>query len=153
MIADPDRWAPAYAELGCESVTFHLEAAHDPIGLARKIRGIGSKAAIAIKPDTPFDSVAELLEEIDMLLIMTVEPGFGGQKLIPETITKITQARQAMKSSGLSLAIQVDGGVTESNISQLAQAGADVFVAGSAVFNAENRNLEIAKLRELAHSH
>jgi len=87
------------------------------------------------------------------LLIMTVEPGFGGQKLIPETIAKITQARQAMKSSGLSLAIQVDGGVTESNISQLAQAGADVFVAGSAVFNAENRNLEIAKLRELAHSH
>jgi ribulose-phosphate 3-epimerase len=153
MIADPDRWAPAYAELGCESVTFHLEVANDPIGLARKIRGIGSKAAIAIKPDTPFDSVAELLEEIDMLLIMTVEPGFGGQKLIPETITKITQARQAVKSSRLSLAIQVDGGVTESNISQLAQAGADVFVAGSAVFNAENRNLEIAKLRELAHSH
>jgi ribulose-phosphate 3-epimerase len=84
---------------------------------------------------------------------MTVEPGFGGQKLIPETIAKITQARSAMTSKGLSLAIQVDGGVTESNISQLAEAGADVFVAGSAVFKVENRNLEIAKLRELAHSH
>ena len=153
MISDPERWAPAYAELGCESVTFHLEAAIDPIGLARKIRDIGSKAAIAIKPDTPFEAVAELLPEIDMLLVMTVEPGFGGQKLIPETIVKIAQARNALNSRGLSLAIQVDGGVTESNISQLAEAGADVFVAGSAVFRAENRNLEIAKLRELAHSH
>jgi ribulose-phosphate 3-epimerase len=153
MISDPERWAPAYAELGCESVTFHLEAASDPISLARKIRDIGSKAAIAIKPDTPFESVAELLPEIDMLLVMTVEPGFGGQKLIPETIAKITQARNELTSRGLSLAIQVDGGVTESNISQLAEAGADVFVAGSAVFRAENRNLEISKLRELAHSH
>jgi ribulose-phosphate 3-epimerase len=97
--------------------------------------------------------VAELLTEIDMLLVMTVEPGFGGQKLIPETIVKIAQARKALDSRGLSLAIQVDGGVTESNISQLAEAGADVFVAGSAVFRAENRNLEISKLRELAHSH
>jgi ribulose-phosphate 3-epimerase len=153
MIANPDHWALAYAELGCESVTFHLEAAADPIKLARKIREIGSKAAIAIKPDTPFESVAELLSEIDMLLVMTVEPGFGGQKLIPETISKISQARDAVKSRDLTLAIQVDGGVTESNISQLASAGADVFVAGSAVFRAENRNLEIAKLRELAHSH
>lgn len=153
MISNPERWAPSYAELGCESVTFHLEAAADPIGLARKIRDIGSKAAIAIRPDTPFEAVAELLPEIDMLLVMTVEPGFGGQKLIPETIVKIAQARAALDSRGLSLAIQVDGGVTESNISQLAEAGADVFVAGSAVFRAENRNLEIAKLRELAHSH
>ncbi len=153
MIENPDRWAPAYAEIGCESVTFHLEAAEDPIGLARRIRDIGSKAAIAIKPNTPFADVEQLLEEIDMLLVMTVEPGFGGQKLIPETIAKVAAARTALTARDLSIAIQVDGGVTESNIGQLAEAGADVFVAGSAVFSAENRNLEIAKLRELAHAH
>jgi ribulose-phosphate 3-epimerase len=153
MIEDPDRWAPSFAEVGCDSVTFHLEAAKDPIGLARRIRDIGSKAAIAIKPNTPFSEVEQLLGEIDMLLVMTVEPGFGGQKLIPETVSKVVAAKAALRAKGLSVAIQVDGGVTESNIAQLADAGADVFVAGSAVFNAENRNLEIAKLRELAHSH
>lgn len=153
MIENPDRWAPAYAEIGCESVTFHLEAAKDPVGLARRIRDIGSKAAIAIKPNTPFAEVEQLLEEIDMLLVMTVEPGFGGQKLIPETIAKVAAAKAALTASDLSIAIQVDGGVTESNIGQLVEAGADVFVAGSAVFSAENRNLEIAKLRELAHAH
>ena len=153
MIANPDRWAPAYAELGCDSVTFHLEAASDPIGLARRIRDIGSKAAIAIKPNTPFSEIEPLLNEIDMLLVMTVEPGFGGQKLIPETVAKVSQARTAISGKNLQVAIQVDGGVTESNIGQLAEAGADVFVAGSAVFHADNRNLEIAKLRELAHSH
>ncbi len=153
MIENPDHWAPAYAELGCDSVTFHLEAAQDPIGLARRIREIGSKAAIAIKPNTPFSDVEQLLTEIDMLLVMTVEPGFGGQKLIPETVSKVKAARAAAKASGLSIAIQVDGGVTESNVSLLADAGADVFVAGSAVFSAQNRNLEITKLRELANSH
>jgi ribulose-phosphate 3-epimerase len=153
MIDNPDRWAAAYAEVGCDSVTFHLEAAKDPIGLARRIREIGSKAAIAIKPNTPFAEVEPLLSEIDMLLVMTVEPGFGGQKLIPETISKVTAARIAAKAQGLSIAIQVDGGVTESNISQLAEAGADVFVAGSAVFSTENRNLEISKLRDLARAH
>jgi len=153
MITNPERWAPAYAELGCDSVTFHLEAATDPVGLARQIRDIGSKAAIAIKPNTPFTEIEPLLTEIDMLLVMTVEPGFGGQKLIPETVAKVSQARAALQGKNLQVAIQVDGGVTESNIGQLADAGADVFVAGSAVFNADNRNLEIAKLRELAHSH
>ena len=153
MISNPERWAPAYAELGCDSVTFHLEAATDPVGLARQIRDIGSKAAIAIKPNTPFSEIEPLLTEIDMLLVMTVEPGFGGQKLIPETVAKVSQARAAVQGKNLQVAIQVDGGVTESNIGQLADAGADVFVAGSAVFNADNRNLEIAKLRELAHNH
>ena len=153
MITNPDRWAPACAELGCDSVTFHLEAATDPVGLARQIRDIGSKAAIAIKPNTPFSEIEPLLTEIDMLLVMTVEPGFGGQKLIPETVAKVSQARAAVQGKNLQVAIQVDGGVTESNIGQLADAGADVFVAGSAVFNADNRNLEIAKLRELAHNH
>lgn len=153
MIENPDRWAPAYAELGCDSVTFHLEAARDPLALAKKIRDIGSKAAIAIKPNTPFSEVEELLGEIDMLLVMTVEPGFGGQKLIPDTLAKVSQAKSALQARGLTIGIQVDGGVTESNIQQLAEAGADVFVAGSAVFNADNRNLEIVKLRNLSRGH
>lgn len=153
MIEDPDSWAPSYAEIGCESVTFHLEAAKDPIQTARRIRDIGSRAAIAIKPGTAFSAVEPLLGEIDMLLVMTVEPGFGGQKLIPETVLKLAEAKRSIRASSLKIAIQVDGGVTESNIAQLAEAGADVFVAGSAVFNAVDRNLEIAKLRNLAHAH
>ena len=153
MIDNPDRWAPAYAEVGCSSLTFHLVAGNDQMALARRIREIGSRVAIAIKPNTPFANVEQLLSEIDMLLVMTVEPGFGGQKLIPETISKVTQAKESARKHGLTIAIQVDGGVTESNIAALAQAGADVFVAGSAVFNADNRNLEIAKLRDLAHAH
>ncbi|MFM1950627.1 MAG: ribulose-phosphate 3-epimerase [Actinomycetota bacterium] len=153
MITDADRWAPKYAELGVTSVTFHLEAASDPRSLARRIREIGSKAAIAIKPATPVADVADLLTEIDMLLVMTVEPGFGGQKLIPETIAKISQARDLVKTANLEIAIQVDGGVTESNIHQLADSGADTFVAGSSVFNFENRDLQIQKLRQLASNH
>jgi ribulose-phosphate 3-epimerase len=153
MIDNPDLWAPKFAGIGCDSVTFHLEAAKDPIGLARKIRDIGSKAAIAIKPTTQFSEVEDLLSEIDMLLVMTVEPGFGGQKLIPETVSKVSAARAALRAKGISIGIQVDGGINESNIAQLAEAGADVFVAGSAVFGADNRNLEIAKLRNLAHAH
>lgn len=153
MIENPDHWAPMYAEVGVESVTFHLEAAHDPISLARRIRDIGSKAAIAIKPNTDVDSVIGMLSEIDMLLIMTVEPGFGGQPLIAETLSKISHARDEIRKQGLQIALQVDGGVTESNIHQLAELGADCFVAGSAVFNHDNRELQIAKLRQLSSTH
>ena len=153
MIGDPDHWAPKYAEIGVESVTFHLEAASDPLHTARRIREIGSKAAIAIKPNTPVGHVVDLLPEIDMLLVMTVEPGFGGQKLITETLGKIVEARGHLSKLDLRIALQVDGGVTESNISQLAELGADCFVAGSAVFNHDNRERQIAKLRELSGAH
>ena len=153
MIEDPERWAPRYAEVGVDSVTFHLEASTDPLQTARKIRDIGSKAAIAIKPGTPLVEVEGLLTEIDMLLIMTVEPGFGGQKLIPQTLSKIAEAREQLRNRDLQIALQVDGGVTESNIAQLAELGADCFVAGSAVFNHDNRELQIAKLRQLSGAH
>lgn len=149
MIANPGRWAPAYAEFA-QSVTFHLEAASEPVAVAREIRALGSKVAIAIKPNTPVSDLAELLPEIDMILIMTVEPGFGGQGLVKETLQKITQARAAIRSSGLEIALQVDGGVSEDNIGQLAALGADVFVAGSAVFRHPDRDAQITKLRELA---
>ena len=153
MIENPERWALEYASLGVDSVTFHLEATKDPIALARKIREMGVKAAIAIKPNTPVSEVSELLSEIDMLLVMTVEPGFGGQKLIESTIEKVAQARKEIYSHGLQIGIQVDGGVTEDNIAILAEKGADVFVAGSAVFSKPDRNLQISKLRELARAH
>lgn len=153
MISDADRWAPGYAELGVASVTFHIEASKNPIELARRIRAIGSRAAVAIKPGTPVSEIENLLAEIDMVLVMTVEPGFGGQKLVPETIAKISEARDHIRSRGLSISVQVDGGVTEENIAELASAGADCFVAGSAVFSELDRNAKIEQLRALAAAH
>lgn len=153
MIENPERWAPQYAEAGASSVTFHLEASQDPIWLARELRKLGAKSAIAIKPNTPVADVKELLGEIDMLLIMTVEPGFGGQPLIESTLAKITEAKKEIRAAGLDIAIQVDGGVTENNIAELAQLGANVFVAGSAVFKNPDRNAQISELRALAASH
>lgn len=152
MINDPERWAPAYAEFA-ESVTFHLEASKNPEGLARELKALGAKVAIAIKPNTPVSELVQLLPLIDMVLIMTVEPGFGGQSLIPETLQKISQAKAEIKASGLEIALQVDGGVTEENIGQLASLGANVFVAGSAVFRNPDRDAQIRKLRELAKGH
>ena len=153
MIENPERWAPEYAVAGAESVTFHLEASSDPIWLARELRKLGSKSAIAIKPNTEVKDVIELLPEIDMLLIMTVEPGFGGQPLIQSTLSKVNQARSEIRNSGLEIALQVDGGVTEDNIGELAKLGADVFVAGSAVFKNPDRNEQISELRALAKAH
>jgi ribulose-phosphate 3-epimerase len=153
MITDPERWAPAYAEAGAASVTFHLEASQEPIALARELRALGARSAIAIKPNTPVSEVIELLPEIDMLLIMTVEPGFGGQALIQSTLAKVAQARSEIRNSGLEIALQVDGGVTEDNIGELAKLGADVFVAGSAVFKNPDRNAQISELRALAKAH
>ncbi len=153
MIENPERWAPAYAEAGASSVTFHLEASQEPVTLARSLRALGARSAIAIKPNTPVSDVIELLPEIDMLLIMTVEPGFGGQALIESTLAKIAQARSEIRTSGLEIALQVDGGVTEDNIGQLATLGADVFVAGSAVFRNPDRNAQISELRALAQAH
>jgi ribulose-phosphate 3-epimerase len=153
MITDVDRWAPDYAELGVASVTFHIEASNNPIELARALRRIGSKASVAIKPGTDVSAIEELLTEVDMVLIMTVEPGFGGQKLIPETVAKVSQIRTQLRARGLELMVQVDGGVTEENIAELAIAGANSFVAGSAVFKSVDRNSQIDKLRALAMGH
>jgi ribulose-phosphate 3-epimerase len=150
MIENADRWAPEFAKLGASSVTFHIEASQDPVGTARAIRRLGVKAAIAIKPGTPFSQVEDLLGEFDMLLVMTVEPGFGGQKLLQETLPKIAQARAHLRANDLQIGLQVDGGVTESNIAELAELGADVFVAGSAVFSFEERNEKIRQLRGAA---
>jgi ribulose-phosphate 3-epimerase len=152
MIENPERWAGSYAETGASSVTFHLEAATNPKEVISQIRSSGSKVGIAIKPRTEFEDVSGLLELADMLLVMTVEPGFGGQGLIESVIPKITQAREFIQAQGLEVSVQVDGGVGLANIANLARAGADTFVAGSAVFSELNRNDRIAALRLLAES-
>ena len=149
MISNVDRWVERYAK-HAHSVTFHLEAATDAAATIASIRTAGARAAVAIKPGTDLDAVNSLLPELDMLLIMTVEPGFGGQPIIESTFDKIAAARTQIDSAGLSTLLQVDGGVTERNIAQLAGLGADVFVAGSAVFGVEDRNAQIIKLRQLA---
>ena len=150
MISDVDKWAPGYAEAGSFSVTFHAEASEKPVALARKLRAIGSRAGLAIKPGTPVEPYLELISEFDQLLIMTVEPGFGGQTLIEETLSKVKNARRRIDAEALDVWLQVDGGIDESNISRVAEHGADTFVAGSAVFKAADRNLKIDALRKLA---
>ncbi|WP_047692023.1 ribulose-phosphate 3-epimerase [Kocuria sp. ZOR0020] len=150
MIQDPDRWGRAYAEVGCDSVTFHAEAATAPIRLARELRSAGSKAGLAIRPATAVEPYLDLLPEIDMLLVMTVEPGFGGQKFLDVTLPKIRRAAEAIKAGGGQVALQVDGGVTEETIVRAAEAGADVFVAGSSVYGASDPAAAIAALREAA---
>ena len=156
MIEDPDRWAPAYAEAGAASVTFHAEAATAPVRLARELRRLGARAGVALRPATPVEPFLDLLAEVDMILVMTVEPGFGGQSFIDGTLPKIRRARQAVSEAGLDVWIQVDGGVSRSTIERAADAGANVFVAGSAVYGAENVPGEIQALRDLAgaaHAH
>jgi ribulose-phosphate 3-epimerase len=147
MIAEPDRWAPAYAEAGCGSVTFHVEAAAAPVRLAREIRAKGARASMALRPATPVEPYGDLLGELDMLLLMTVEPGFGGQKFLDICLPKIRRARELISAAGLEVWLQVDGGVSLETIERCAEAGADVFVAGSAVYSAEDPDAMVQELR------
>ena len=150
MIEDPDRWAPAYAEAGCGSVTFHAEAARAPVRLAREIRAQGARASLALKPATPVEPYEDLLAELDMLLLMTVEPGFGGQSFLDMCLPKIRRARALMEKHGVETWLQVDGGVSLDTIERCAEAGADVFVAGSAVYRADDPDRMVDELRAKA---
>jgi ribulose-phosphate 3-epimerase len=150
MITDPDRWAPPYAEAGARSVTFHAEAAQAPVRLARALRSAGALAGIGIKPATPVDSVADLLPELDMVLLMTVEPGFGGQSFLDSVLPKVRRARELVRDGDHRIAVQVDGGVDADTIGRCAEAGADVFVAGSAVYGADDPEQAVRRLRERA---
>lgn len=154
MIADADRWAPGYAERGAFSVTFHAEATDDPVALARRIRDIGARAGVALKPGTDPDPFLEILHEFDQLLVMTVEPGFGGQKFMADMMPKLARIAEAKKRHGIDIWLQVDGGITVETIGLAAEAGADTFVAGSAVYKGVPEH-QIAALREAAaiHSH
>lgn len=150
MIENPDKWAVGYAEAGAASVTFHVEATNNPIELARNLRAAGTSPAVAIKPGTELSEISELMSEVDMILVMTVEPGFGGQPLIKDTLQKVARARDMIQKTGAKIRLQVDGGVTETNIGELASLGADSFVAGSAIYNHPDRALQISLLRESA---
>ena len=150
MIADPDRWAPAFVEAGAGSITFHVEAAAAPVRLAREIRAQGARASMALKPATPIEPYEDMLPELDMVLIMTVEPGFGGQKFLDLCLPKIERTRRLIDRHGGDIWLQVDGGVSVETIERCAEAGADVFVAGSAVFGADDPDAMISTLRDLA---
>jgi ribulose-phosphate 3-epimerase len=158
MIDAPERWAPGYAELGAYSVTFHAEAVghdSDPVTVARSLRERGARAGLALKPGTDAAPYLELLPEFDMILVMTVEPGFGGQSFMAGTMPKLTQLADAVKANGLDVWLQVDGGINDDTIAIAAAAGANTFVAGSSVFGAENAAVQVDHLRALAaeHSH
>ena len=150
MIDDPDRWAPGYAEAGASNVTFHIEAADDAVATARAIRSAGALAGLSVKPGTPLEPYLDVLTEFDTLLVMTVEPGFGGQEFMPEVLPKVRLAREHVRSGHLRLFVEVDGGVGPDTIEAAAEAGADVFVAGSAVFGAEDPDRAVQELRRQA---
>jgi ribulose-phosphate 3-epimerase len=150
MIDNPDRWAPMYADTGAFSVTFHFEACAKVAETINSVRNSGSKVGLALKPGTELREVESFLADIDMLLIMMVEPGFGGQSLMESVIPKISEAKTLARDTLPDLSIQVDGGIKSSNIEKLAEAGADTFVAGQSIMSASDRNAEIALLRELA---
>ena len=150
MIEDPDRWAPAYAEAGAGSVTFHAEATDNPVGVARDIRAAGAKAGISVKPGTPLEPYLEILPEFDTLLIMSVEPGFGGQKFIPEVLPKVAIARRLVDAGELTIVVEIDGGINAETIEDAAEAGVDCFVAGSAVYSADDPAVAVEALRRRA---
>jgi len=150
MIADPDRWAPDYAAAGAQNVTIHAEAASAPVRTLRAIRSQRARAGLAVNPATPIEPYADLLSEVDMLLMMTVEPGFGGQHFLDLVLPKVARARDLIRKHGGEIWLQVDGGVDEETIGRCAEAGADVFVAGTAVFGSHDPAAAVKHLRTLA---
>lgn len=153
MIANQDRFAPGYAEIGAASVTMHVEACADPVGTARKIKQIGSRVGLALKPNTPFQTIEEIAAEFDQILVMTVEPGFGGQSFMHDQLEKVSLAAEFRKKTGVEFWLQVDGGVDTETIELAADAGADTFVAGSAIYGKENPAIAIDQLRDIANQH
>jgi ribulose-phosphate 3-epimerase len=150
MIENPERWAPPYAEAGAHNVTFHAEATDSPVKVARDIRAAGAKAGLSIKPGTALEPYLEILPEFDTLLVMSVEPGFGGQKFIPEVLSKVKTVRKLVDSGELTILVEIDGGINADTIEAAAEAGVDCFVAGSAVYGAEDPGAAVAALRQQA---
>ena len=150
MIDDPDRWAPPYAEAGAYNVTFHAEATRNPAGVARDIRAAGARAGLSVKPGTPLEPYLEILRDFDTLLVMSVEPGFGGQKFIPEVLAKVGTARRLVDAGELTILVEIDGGINADTIEAAAEAGVDCFVAGSAVYSADDPAAAVEALRRQA---
>ncbi|MCU1636717.1 MAG: Ribulose-phosphate 3-epimerase [Cryobacterium sp.] len=153
MIDNPDRWAPGYAEAGAFGVTFHAEAAANPVELARTLRSLGARAGIALKPGTAVEPYLDVLAEFDQVLVMTVEPGFGGQSFMESTMGKLRTLAEAVRGRELDVWLQVDGGITAETIVTAAEAGAGSFVAGSSVFTADDPAEQIERLRAAADTH
>lgn len=150
MIEDPGRWAPGYAEAGAYNVTFHAEATEDPVSVSRDIRAAGAKAGLSIKPGTDLDPYLEILKQFDTLLVMSVEPGFGGQSFMPEVLDKVRRVRSLVDSGELQVLVEIDGGINTDTIEQAAEAGVDCFVAGSAVYNTADPAEAVKSLRAQA---
>jgi ribulose-phosphate 3-epimerase len=150
MIDDPERWAPGYAEAGARNVTVHAEACTDPRAVARDLRAAGALAGLALKPGTALEDYLDVLPDFDTLLVMSVEPGFGGQSFIPEVLAKVRTARKLVDTGHLTLLVEIDGGINADTIEQAAEAGVDMFVAGSAVYGADDPSKAIAALRAQA---
>lgn len=150
MIEDPDRWACDFADAGADSITFHLEAAKEPTKIIKDIHNLNKKVGVAIKPKTSFEQVKELLPQIDVLLVMTVEPGFGGQKFMDDMLQKVEQARKEITKNKLDVWIQVDGGIGFETIEKATKAGADFLVVGSAAFATKDPEKAMTELRNLA---
>lgn len=151
MIVDPEKYIDAAADSGADGLTFHLEATDSPERIIKKIREKGMRPSVSVKPGTPIESVYPYLNDLEMVLIMTVEPGFGGQKIMPETIEKVTKLREHCNSVGLEgFKIEVDGGIGRKNIRELVNAGANVIVMGSAVFGESNIPTALKELRATA---
>jgi ribulose-phosphate 3-epimerase len=147
MIDDPDRWAIGYAEAGAHNVTVHAEAAADPVKLAADLHAAGAKAGLSVKPGTPLQPHLETLRHYDTLLVMSVEPGFGGQKFMPEVLDKVRTARRLVDTGHLTVLVEIDGGINADTIEAAAEAGVDCFVAGSAVYSADDPAAAVAALR------
>ena len=150
MIDRPERYIDDFVSAGADIITIHQESTKEPLEVLRAIRKAGKKAAISVKPNTPVETIFPYLEELDMVLIMTVEPGFGGQKLIPSTLPKIKALREYIISKGLNVDIEVDGGIGPDNIGLVTSQGANVIVAGSAIFKTEDYGVTIQRMRDEA---
>ena len=151
MIEDPDRWAPEYAKLGAASISFHMGATHAPVRLARQLREMGCKACFAVRPAEPVEPIFDILDEFDMVLIMTVEPGFGGQSFMEDMMPKVTAVKNEIERRGLKdIDIEVDGGINKDTISVAAKAGANAFVSGSALFGSDDIKKTIADFKRSA---
>lgn len=153
MIQEPAQWVDAYAKAGADCIIFHVEAVEDEaaaLALAAKIRELGVRAGFSIKPNTPIEPWLDKLSHFDLALVMSVEPGFGGQKFMPEMLDKVRKLRSAIDEQGLDTLIEIDGGISADTIAQSAEAGCDAFVAGSAIFKQADRAAEVENLRTLA---
>ncbi|PRQ11932.1 ribulose-phosphate 3-epimerase [Corynebacterium sp. 13CS0277] len=150
MIEDPERWVDSYIDAGADTVIFHVEATDNPVALADYLRGKGVRAGISLKPGTPVDVLLDDLEHYDLVLVMSVEPGFGGQSFMPEQVEKVAALREAIDARGLDTIIEIDGGISADTIAHAAAAGCDAFVAGSAVYKADNPDAEVQRLHALA---